>query len=303
MKLNGIRARWLCGMGALALGLTVVAATPAQADPIVHTSPATTVTFSDGTLDPGQILTVTITIHFTVTSEGSIGDFILADNGNWTFESCTVSGAATSCDYTGAGSRFFWPKAPTSDASVTYRFAINPDAGGPTPYTGLITTDPHNLATVETIAGTLTLNHSDCTITGTDGPDILTGTDGDDIICGLGGDDIINGGNGNDTINGGAGDDTINGGNGTDTIHAGVGNDHVDGGNGNDTLTGNAGNDTVNGGNGDDILTDRDGTDTLNGGDGNDTLDTHDVIGGDTANGGPGDNTCTADATDTTTNC
>lgn len=48
-----------------------------------------------------------------------------------------------------------------------------------------------------------------CTITGTDGPDVLVGTAGDDVICGLGGADTIYGGDGDDIILGGPGDDRI----------------------------------------------------------------------------------------------
>ena len=42
-----------------------------------------------------------------------------------------------------------------------------------------------------------------CTITGTDGDDVLVGTEQADVICGLGGNDILHGRAGNDTLNGG----------------------------------------------------------------------------------------------------
>jgi len=64
-----------------------------------------------------------------------------------------------------------------------------------------------------------------CTITGTDGPDILLGTPGRDVICALGGDDQVAGLNGDDVLLGGAGNDTIEGGAGHDTMLGGAGND------------------------------------------------------------------------------
>jgi len=54
---------------------------------------------------------------------------------------------------------------------------------------------------------------------------------------------------------------------------------------------------------GPDVLQDSPGTDTLNGQDDNDTLNTKDNTAGDTDNGGPGTDSCTVDATDTTTSC
>lgn len=51
-----------------------------------------------------------------------------------------------------------------------------------------------------------------CTITGTDGRDVLRGTGGDDVICGFGGDDILIGFSGDDLLIGGAGRDTLLGG-------------------------------------------------------------------------------------------
>ena len=42
-----------------------------------------------------------------------------------------------------------------------------------------------------------------CTITGTEGDDVLVGTEGADVICGLGGNDILHGHAGNDTLRGG----------------------------------------------------------------------------------------------------
>src|SRR2546423_6319473 len=44
-----------------------------------------------------------------------------------------------------------------------------------------------------------------CTISGTDGDDVLVGTPGPDVICALGGNDLISGLGGADTLLGGDG--------------------------------------------------------------------------------------------------
>ncbi|WP_203666788.1 VWA domain-containing protein [Cellulomonas pakistanensis] len=130
-----------------------------------------------------------------------------------------------------------------------------------------------------------------CTITGTDGPDVLTGTPGADVLCGrngddtligLGGDDVLIGGTGYDRLEGGDGDDTLLGGNegdtllggsGDDTLTGGTGDDQLDGGAGNDQLAGENDHDTLVGGEGDDVLTGATGEDRLDGGAGTDMLD------------------------------
>src|SRR5438045_8284098 len=77
-----------------------------------------------------------------------------------------------------------------------------------------------------------------CTITGTNGPDILSGTPVRDVICGLGGNDMIRGGSGNDVLIGGAGDDLMSGGSGNDVLYGGTGNDRLQGDTGADTVYG-----------------------------------------------------------------
>ncbi|MEE9415173.1 MAG: calcium-binding protein [Acidimicrobiales bacterium] len=116
------------------------------------------------------------------------------------------------------------------------------------------------------------IGSSDCTITGTSGPDNLTGTDGPDIICGRGGADVINGLAGDDIILGGRGADTINGGAGDDRISGGRGNDSIEGGDGADTLNGNRGQDVLHGGNGNDTVRGGKHSDTLFGDAGDDLM-------------------------------
>jgi hypothetical protein len=61
---------------------------------------------------------------------------------------------------------------------------------------------------------------ADCTIVGTNGPDVLVGTPGPDVICGRGGNDTLQGRDGNDILDGGTGKDEIHGGKGDDLVRA-----------------------------------------------------------------------------------
>ena len=118
---------------------------------------------------------------------------------------------------------------------------------------------PHEVRAEVEIAG----DGPACTITGTEGSDLLLGTGGADVICGLGGDDFIFGFGGDDVILAGDGNDLVFGGAGADEIHGGPGNDVLLGGTGRDTINGDEGNDFIWGGR---------GRDTLDGGPGNDLV-------------------------------
>jgi Ca2+-binding RTX toxin-like protein len=90
------------------------------------------------------------------------------------------------------------------------------------------------------------VNHAQaCTITGTNGADVLVGTPGRDVICGLGGNDRIDAGGGNDVLIGGPGADVLGGGGGNDVLYGGPGNDRLQGDAGDDTVYGGPGNDTI----------------------------------------------------------
>ena len=158
-----------------------------------------------------------------------------------------------------------------------------------------------------------------CTITGTEGNDVLVGTAGDDVICGLGGDDTITALDGDDTIFAGAGNDTVYGSGGEDRIYGGAGDDELNGNGGADVVLGEAGNDRLSGGygadvifggrgideadgnagpdvifggRGNDILRGNDGADTISGDRGNDEVVGED--GNDLLTGGPGQDTVRA---------
>lgn len=104
-----------------------------------------------------------------------------------------------------------------------------------------------------------------CTITGTNGPDVLVGTPGPDVICGLGGDDVVIGGGGNDVLYGDAGNDRLVGGSGGDYLYGDAGNDTLVGGSGADVLAGGPGADRLTGGSGRDHLDGEGGTDVCTG--------------------------------------
>ena len=136
-----------------------------------------------------------------------------------------------------------------------------------------------------------TMDPSECTITGTNGPEIITGTTGADVICALGGDDEIRGlggsdiifaGNGNDFVSSGGGNDIvfgeggndmIVGGSGRDFISGGLRADEIFGGKDNDTLFGGRGADRIFGSAGSDRLFGEKGADALFGGSDDDLLD------------------------------
>lgn len=144
---------------------------------------------------------------------------------------------------------------------------------------------------------------AECTISGTDGPDVITGTSGDDVICAFGGDDrivagsgndLVIGGEGNDRINGGNGDDALDGGSGSDRVNGGADSDLIYGGSGDDVLSAATGDDFVNGGSGDDRVTGGTGDDVVEGGLGADKL--MPGSGNDQAIGGPGADTIAGSA-------
>jgi hypothetical protein len=82
-----------------------------------------------------------------------------------------------------------------------------------------------------------------CTITGTNGSDVLRGTPERDVLCGLRGNDVIKGRGGADVIRGAAGRDKIYGQRGRDRLLGGGGPDLLEGGPGRDVLRGGPGRD------------------------------------------------------------
>lgn len=111
-----------------------------------------------------------------------------------------------------------------------------------------------------------------CTITGTEGDDILWGTVSDDVICGLGGNDKVFGRRGNDVICGDLGDDILIGGRGEDRLAGSMGHDTLIGNSDSDLLKGGEGDDLLHGGKGSDVLEGGEDDDYLLGGNGGDFL-------------------------------
>lgn len=77
-----------------------------------------------------------------------------------------------------------------------------------------------------------------CTLTGTDGDDVLNGTAGNDTICGLAGNDVLMGFGGSDLLRGGGGSDALFGGEQDDEMRGGSGIDMLSGELGADLLRG-----------------------------------------------------------------
>jgi RTX calcium-binding nonapeptide repeat (4 copies)/Putative glucoamylase/Protein of unknown function (DUF3131) len=76
-----------------------------------------------------------------------------------------------------------------------------------------------------------------CTVTGTEGNDVLVGTAGPDVICAGGGNDVVWAGGGDDVVYGDAGNDTIHSGPGDDVLYGDAGTDTLDGGPGRNVLS------------------------------------------------------------------
>lgn len=84
-----------------------------------------------------------------------------------------------------------------------------------------------------------------CSITGSEGPDVLRGTAGADVFCGLEGNDVIRARGGDDTVFAGEGADRVFGAGGRDSIRGGRGRDFLNGGPGRDTCRGGLGRDRI----------------------------------------------------------
>jgi sugar lactone lactonase YvrE len=82
-----------------------------------------------------------------------------------------------------------------------------------------------------------------CTLSGTDGSDVISATAAADAICARGGSDAVDALGGDDAVLGGTGDDTIAGGAGNDYLAGGPGDDRLIGGPGADVLVGGPGGD------------------------------------------------------------
>jgi Ca2+-binding RTX toxin-like protein len=130
--------------------------------------------------------------------------------------------------------------APTQNGVATTKLTSGPDEG-----TANVT------ATLDAETDSTTVRFTDCTITGTNGPDDLEGTPGADVICGLGGDDTIDGRGGNDELRGAGGRDTLSGNGGDDLVLGGAFGDRLFANVGEDDLFGQGGNDFLNTGDGD----------------------------------------------------
>jgi Ca2+-binding RTX toxin-like protein len=150
----------------------------------------------------------------------------------------------------------------TDEGSGVDRTEYRLDGGEWTTYTGPFTVGDSGERVLEwrsiDVSGnveatkSMTFTVVSCTVTGTDGDDVLTGTSGDDVICGLGGADVITASAGNDLVIGGSGIDDIDGGAGNDTIFGDGDDDNLKGGPGNDRLHGGSGYDRLNGAQGND---------------------------------------------------
>ncbi|HEX9410402.1 MAG TPA: exo-alpha-sialidase [Actinomycetota bacterium] len=175
----------------------------------------------------------------------------------------------------------------TLSGMATVEIKVTPTGPGTLTDTATVAADQTDLdASNNTATEQTTVAGPSCTITGTEGDDVIVGTVHDDVICGLGGNDSLSGLDGSDIVLGGSGNDQISGGTGIDQVNGQSGDDVVVGGNAKDLVIGGSGSDTLSGGQGMDFLNAQDG-----------------VSGNDSADGGLGVDACQADPGDVVTNC
>lgn len=273
----------------MALGLLLLAAMPAAADPGADLS----VTKTDSPDPVVATSNVTYTISVSNAGPDAATDVALSDvtPAGTTFVAFTVP-AGWTCTTPGVGATgtvSCTNPSVASGTSAVFTLVVNVDAGtaegtviSNTASVTSTTVDPDATDNSATATTTVGIAAEACTITGTSASETLTGTTGDDVICGF---------QGKDTIDGLAGNDIVVGGNGKDVVKGGDGNDTVAGGNGKDQVVGGAGLDVLRGGNGRDTLDARDGAEGST------------LTGGDTLDGGQGRDTCLVDEGDTATDC
>jgi len=248
------------------------------------------VTFSGGSLTPGQSATLTIT-GTAPDSTGTLTNTAVVDPDNQIVESNENNNTATTTTTVLSSSTPGIPSIPTPPGPPQPPLpgfpppfvppaltpTIEPPPGSPLLPIYLSTTNPN------TFRGT----EKPETIYGGPFDDTIDGAGGNDTIFGREGRDHLIGGNGSDKLFGNQGDDRLYGGNGDDTVYGGKDNDFINGERGHDSLRGDMGNDTVRGGDGDDTIYGGKGNDSLLGDKGDDYLsgdlgdDTLDGIGRD----------------------
>ncbi len=228
------------------------------------------VTFSGGSLTPGQSATLTIT-GTAPGNTGTLTNTAVVDPDNKITESNENNNTAT------ASTTMLSPSTPgTPGTPGTPTFPGFPPPFVPPALTPTIEPPPSN-PLPPIYLSTITSNN----FRGTEKPETIYGGPFDDTIDGAGGNDtiyaqsgndLIVGGNGSDKLFGNQGDDRLYGGDGDDTIYGGKDNDFINGERGHDRLRGDLGNDTVRGGDGDDTIYGGKGNDALLGDRGDDYL-------------------------------
>jgi uncharacterized repeat protein (TIGR01451 family) len=170
--------------------------------------------------------------------------------------SCGESGGTVTCDLgdLAAGG------AITVDV-VVIPWALGPASDGASVRSNEVDANPADNSDSEPVRVA-----AECTIVGTNSPDVIYGTPGNDVICGLWGRDRIYGMGGDDVLFGDWNSDYVYGGDGNDMLWGKAGRDH---------LFGEAGDDVLKGGYNNDVLDSRDdveANDDMDGGKGRDVF-------------------------------
>lgn len=128
-------------------------------------------------------------------------------------------------------------------------FGVTSEAAGDVQLTAWLDRNGDDLLDADDLSDTSVVHWVEpaggCSVTGSEGPDVLRGTAGADVICALEGNDVIRARGGDDVVFAGEGADRIFGAGGRDTIRGGRGSGLVNGGRGRDTCRGGPGRDRV----------------------------------------------------------
>jgi uncharacterized repeat protein (TIGR01451 family) len=243
---------WSTMLALVALGVALLAASPAPSAPGDVADLSVTKTDSPDPVTVGGALTYTIVVTNLGPQEAT--DVVLTDRMPAQSDFVSATPTVGKCDDKGTRVTCELGKL-VKDATATVTIVVRPTKVGTIDNTASVDsveTDPipvNDSATASTrVTAASTCRGVPATIVGTAGSDRLIGTGGPDVIAALGGGDTVLAEAGRDLICSGGGNDRVVAGPAADRVFGGGGADRLLGGGGPDLLAGNPGRDVLRGG-------------------------------------------------------